>query len=118
MAFLYPIRLLCVYTIRGYYRDLRFYAKHHGHSAKKDEKKGLRSNDRYNDKSSVASNEERKLSDIELGSVKSKSVGGRSKGRRSEKSGRSGSRENHGDRYGGRSGGREPSDRPRRDSNE
>ena len=45
MAFLYPIRLLCAYTVRGYYRDLRFYSKHHGHSANRGEKRELANND-------------------------------------------------------------------------
>lgn len=104
MAFLYPIRLLCAYTVRGYYRDLRFYSKHHGHSAQKDEKRGLRKNDQYmNDKSSVASNEERKLSDIDLGSVRSKPVSSKSKGgRRSERSGSREARDRHGSRAGSR----------------
>jgi len=109
MAFLYPIRLLCAYTVRGYYRDLRFNSKYHGHSDQSDENRGLRKNDQYmNDKSSVASNEGRKLSDIDMGSVRSKPVSSKSKGeRRSE---RSGSRETR-DRHGSRAGSRETRER-------
>ena len=87
MAFLYPIRLLCAYTVRGYYRDLRFYSKHHGHSANRGEKRELANNDHKNDFSSVGSNEPRNLSDIDLGSVRPKSNGSKHKSKRSDRRG-------------------------------
>ena len=75
--------------MRGYYVDLRFHSKGQGSRSKKDEKKSLSQymNPSTSDKSSVFSNEERKLSDIELGSVKSKgSKGSRRSGKHRNKS--------------------------------
>ena len=90
MMFLYPIRILCAYTVRGYYLDLRFYSRSQAQGSKRDEKKSLSQymNPSTSDKSSVFSNEERKLSDIELGSIgKNKRSGGKRKNSKRESSG-------------------------------